>query len=422
MDWLAIASGGARLMVFLRQVMTFFGRMFLAAAVRIALALVCCLGIWFSWKTERADSLFREDTAESLRAAIKLVPDGWQYYMRLAQLDRVHAHGLLETALKLDRYNAQAAIELALQDESEGNYGEAEKLLLAAFSVDRTYTPRWSLANFYFRRDNHPAFWVWAKKAAEMPTEDMGPLFELCWRVTPDAGEIAKAVMNDDRGLVRQYLSFLMDKDQMDALATVAPRLVRVGDPETDRLFLLGAVNRLVSENNGAGATAVWKSMVEQSWVPGDASLPNNGEFNRELLPVVFDWSLPEYPGLHSWPGSSGLRSEFTGEEPESCIIAEQYVTLAPESYSLSYSYHTDGIAPQTGIRWQILDAKTGTVVAESESLSSDTKVNTSWRFAIPDGIPLQRLRLAYQRTLGTPRVSGTLLVLSTRIQASTER
>jgi len=213
-----------------------------------------------------------------------------------------------------------------------------------------------------------------------------------------------------------------MDKDQMDALATVAPRLVRVGNPEADRQFLLGAVNRLVTENNGTGATAVWKSMVEQSWVPGDASLPNNGEFNREPLPVAFDWSLPEYPGLHSWPGSSGLQTEFAGEEPEGCIIAEQYVTLAPGSYSLNYSYHTDGIAPQTGIRWQILDAKTGTVVAESESLSSDTKVSTSWRFAIPDGIPLQRLRLAYQRTLGTPRVSGTLLVLSTRIQASTER
>lgn len=414
--------GSIERMVFLRQVMSFFARMFVTAAIRIAVAAVCCMGIWFSWKAERADSLFREDTPESLRAAIKLVPDGWQYYMRLAQLDRDHAHGLLETALKLDRYNAQAAIELALQDESEGNFGAAEKLLLAAFSVDQTYVPRWSLANFYFRRDNIPSFWAWARKAADMPTENMGPLFELCWHVTPDAGEIAKAVLNDDRDLVRQYLSFLIDKDQLDALATVAPRLVRVGNPETDRVFLLEAVNRLVAANKGAGAYGVWKSMVDHHWVAGDLTVPNNGEFNREPLPVAFDWSLPEYPGLHSWPGSSGLETEFTGEEPENCIIAEQYVTLAPGRYSLSYSYHTTGIALETGIHWQVFDAKTGTTIAESDALSSETQAQKSWLFAIPKGVPMQRLRLAYQRTLGTPRVSGTLLVLSTKIQANTER
>jgi hypothetical protein len=309
-----------------------------------------------------------------------------------------------------------------LQDESEGNYTESEKLLLSAFSVDRTYVPRWSLANFYFRRDNLPAFWMWARKAAEMPSEDTGPLFELCWRVTPDAGAIAKAVLTDDRVVLRQYLSFLMDKDQMDALATVAPRLVKAGNPEEDRAFLLVTINRLVGANDGAAAEGVWTSMVQQNWVAGDASLPNNREFNRVPLPVAFDWNLPEYPGLHSWPGSSGLQTELSGEEPEECIIAEQYVTLAPGSYRLSYSYRTSGIAPETGIHWQIFDARGTTVVAESGALSSDIQAQANWTFSIPKEVPLQRLRLAYHRTLGTSRVSGTLLVLSTKIQANNER
>ena len=162
--------------------------------------------------------------------------------------------------------------------------------------------------------------------------------------------------------------------------------------------------------------------MVEQHWIAVDPTVPNNGDFNREPLAVAFDWTLPEYSGLHSWPGSSGLETELTGEEPENCIIAEQYLTLATGKYNLSYSYHTTGIAPGTGIRWQILDAKTGNVVAESEALSSDAHTWTNWTFAIPAGVSLQRLRLAYQRALGTPRISGTLLVISTRIQAATER
>jgi tetratricopeptide (TPR) repeat protein len=402
--------------------MSYFARMIVAATVRLLLASVCCLGIWFSWNAARADSLFRQDSVDSLRAAIDLVPDGWQYYMRLAQLDREHAHGLLDTALKLDRYNAQAAIELALRDESEGNYNESEKLLLGAFAVDRTYVPRWTLANFYFRRDNLPAFWMWARKAAEMPSENIGPLFELCWRATPDAEKIATAVLTDDREVVRQFLSFLIDRNQMDAVPSVAPRLVKVGDPEQDRTFLLEAINRLVAANNGEAAEAIWKPMVQRGWVPHDNGLPNNGEFNRTPLAVAFDWSLPEYQGLHSWPGSSGLDVELSGEEPENSVIAEQFLTLAPGSYSLSYSYRTTGIGSNTGIHWQIIDGKGQSILAESEALSSDVPTHANWTFSIPQGLPLQRLRLAYQRTLGTSRVSGTLLVLSTKIQANSER
>src|SRR5271157_4111995 len=155
-------------------------------ALRIIIAGACCFGIWCSWEFACADYLFQKDTEESVRSAIRLVPDGWEYYMRLAQFDRVHARELLTTALRLNPYNAEADIELALEYETQGDFVRAERLLLDAFAVDRTYLPRWSLANYYFRRDNMPAFWAWAKSAAEMPPVYLGPLFELCWRASPD--------------------------------------------------------------------------------------------------------------------------------------------------------------------------------------------------------------------------------------------
>ena len=52
------------------------------------IAVVWCAGIWNSWELARADYLFRKDTEESVRAAIRLVPDGWEYYMRLVLLDQ----------------------------------------------------------------------------------------------------------------------------------------------------------------------------------------------------------------------------------------------------------------------------------------------------------------------------------------------
>lgn len=387
-------------------------------ALRIIIAGTCCFGIWCSWEFACADYLFQKDTEESVRSAIHLVPDDWEYYMRLAQFDRGHARELLATSLRLDRYNAQADIELGLQYEAEGDFGRAEKLLLDAYEVDHTYLPRWSLANYYFRRDNIPAFWAWARSAAEMPADDIGPLFELCWRVSPDPERITGAILNEKPELIRQYLGFLLAKDQLLAAANVAPRLVHNSEPETDRPLLFSIVNRLVAVNDAAAANALWHLLIERHWVVADTTVPNNAGFVREPLPVSFDWSLPEYPGLHSWPGSSGLETEFTGSQPEDCTIAEQAVALTPGNYTMAYVYRTSDIPTDTGIRWQIIDAKSNAVLADSPDLSSDELKHSVLAFSVPAGAALLRLRLAYRRALGTPRISGTLVVRSTQIQA----
>jgi hypothetical protein len=163
----------------------------------------------------------------------------------------------------------------------------------------------------------------------------------------------------------------------------------------------------------------IWHSLIEKQWVVADQTTPNNSDFVREPLPVKFDWSLPEYPGLHSWPGASGLETEFSGSQPEECTVAVQAMTLAQGSYTLAYAYHTTGIPPATGIRWQIIDAKSNTILAESQDLSSDALSRSILTFIVPPGTSILQLRLGYHRALGTPRISGTLVVTSARIQAS---
>jgi hypothetical protein len=251
-----------------------------------------------------------------------------------------------------------------------------------------------------------------------MPADDIGSLFELCWRASPDPGKISAAILNEKPEMLRQYIGFLLSKDQPGAVANVAPDLVRTSSPEADLGLLYGVVNRLVAVNDGSAANSVWHLLIKQHWVIADLTVPNNADFQRELLPVSFDWSLPEYQGLHSWPGSSGLETEFTGSQPEDCTIAEQAVALTPGDYTMAYAYHTSDIPPATGIKWQILDAKSNTVLAESPDLSSDELKHVALGFSVPPGASLIRLRLEYRRTLGTPRISGMLDVLSAQIQA----
>ena len=349
-------------------------------------------------------------------SAIRLAPDAWEYYLRLSQLDTGRARELLESAVRLNPYNAQADIELGLRYEADEQYDRAEKLLLAAYEVDHTYLPRWSLANFYFRRDNMPAFWTWARSAASMPSDNIGPLFQLCWRESGNPEQIAQAILNNDPEVIRQYLSFLLKRQQFSAAAAVSPRLVRFSDAETDGPLLLAVVNQLVAAEDGNEASALWHLLVDNHWVVADTTVPNNGRFAREPLPVSFDWSLPSYSGLQSWPGPSGLETEFTGGQPENCIIAEQAVVLKPGNYLLEYSIQTTGIAQNTGLRWQIGVGNSDTELANSEDISSDTMKQKVLAFSVPPDVSLLRLRLTYRRALGTARISGTLVVPSVQI------
>jgi hypothetical protein len=391
---------------------------FLEIAWRTIITSVLAFGIWCSWTLARADYLFRLNTPESVRAAIHLEPDSWEYYIRLALLDDAHAQQLLETAISLDPYNAEADIELSLRLEGAGDYLTAEKLLLDAFAIDRTYLPRWSLANFYFRRNNLPAFWTWARSAAEMPSDNVRPLFELCWRVSPDPNEIERRIVNNDPGLIRQYLDFLLTKDQLPAAAEAAHRLTQVGDPTMDDPEMYSVIDRLIAAREGDAARKVWNALIDKHWVVADTGVPNNPNFARDPLPIGFDWAVFSYSGLHSWPGPSGLETEFSGGQPENCTIAQQAIVLPPGNYEAEYSYRTDEIPPETGLKWQIIAAGSETVLAESNDLSSETMNRGNFEFSIPLDTSLVHLRLQYRRTLGTPRISGTLVIPSVQIHA----
>jgi hypothetical protein len=387
-----------------------------ASALRIIVAAACCWGIWSSLNFARADYLFQKDNDQSIRSAIHLVPDGWPYYMRLAQFDRTNARHLLESSLQLNPYNAQVDIELGLQYEAAGDLSNAERHLLNAYSIDRTYLPRWSLANFYFRHDNMPAFWTWARSAAAMPADDIGALLELCWRAAPDPQIITDEILNEKPEFLRQYINFLISASQPRALASVAPHLVKAGDAKSDLPVLLSVVNRLIVAGDPTDSVTLWHLLAERNWVIADSTVPNNASFRRTPSQSSFDWSVPEYPGLHSWFGPSGLVTEFSGSEPEDCVITEQAVVLKPGNYTMAFRYHTSTVPPNTGIKWQIIEPKSQKLIAESSDLSSDQIKTSQVNFALPETSPLI-LRLNYHRSLGTVRISGMLDIETTEVQ-----
>jgi hypothetical protein len=125
-------------------------------------------------------------------------------------VDPAAAKSLLQRAVQLNRYDClqldpAGTLSRGGERPARGRRGSA-----AAASVDATFLPSWSLANFYFRRENTARFWYWARRAAQMDPDDAAPLFRLAWYVSPNAGEIASRLQIKRPLLEGQFVNFLM--------------------------------------------------------------------------------------------------------------------------------------------------------------------------------------------------------------------
>ncbi len=102
----------------------------------------------------------------------------------------MRALAALRRAVALNPSDGRAWIEMGLRLEATGDLGAAEQALLRAAQEDLTYLPRWTLMNYYYRRNDVDRFWFWAKAAVPMIYGDPLPLFHLCGRVGEDGGLI----------------------------------------------------------------------------------------------------------------------------------------------------------------------------------------------------------------------------------------
>ena len=142
---------------------------------RSGLCLVAlALGIVWNALFAVADLSARRNQTDSTRLAMRLMPVNGAYPAQLADelyaIDPAEAKSLLQKAVKLNRYDAASWIQLGLLSEAGNDLPQAEESLLQAASVDSTFLPSWSLANFYFRqRECCPVLVLGAEGRADGP-------------------------------------------------------------------------------------------------------------------------------------------------------------------------------------------------------------------------------------------------------------
>jgi hypothetical protein len=382
--------------------------------------------VWLSYRSLRiafADSLFRQNTVASVQQAIRWEPDNAYYYGWLGSLQEFAGQDptvALLTSVKLDPWDSTSWIRLAARAEVRGDQASAERYLLKAAAIDQHFSPRWALMNFYFRQGHSERFWFWTTKALNMSYGDLTPVFDLCWRMTRDAGLIRRTIP-DRRVLLAQYLAYLMATDRLQVADEVAEDLSGQAT-ESERSELLTFCDRSIASGKAAPALAVWNAMCERKLLPYSPLRPEdgvsmtNGDFAVPFSSRGFDWHVPRVPEieLSSIPG--GMTFTLSGAQPADSDLAFQYLpTLPGRRYNLHFEYRV-GAASMHGIGWTF--TPTQVPAASFQEITSDSNGWHDGNYPFgPLDRSLCRLALKAVRIPGHTRPEGRFSIRNVRIE-----
>jgi tetratricopeptide (TPR) repeat protein len=372
------------------------------AAVAV-IAVTCLTAAYYTLRLAYAEYLFRSGAKEKIDRAAALVPLRAEYQARAGQLER---------AVRLNPYFSAAWMELGLRAEAEGQLTKAEPALLEAARVDKTFEPRWTLANFYFRRNNWAEFWKWIRASAEMSYGDRSALFRLCWAASQNPDEILAKAIPSNPSVLGDYLDYLAHANRFEAAESAALRLLTSGQ-SADTARLLAFCDQLLdSAHRPESALRIWNDMIGRGWLPyprldpDSGSSLTNGDFAISPRSHGFDWRLLDRTPFRTvWTDSPrGLLISFDGKQEERSDILDQWLPLLPSSsYELSVRAESSDIPRDSGLRWRI-------VGADLDALGGTLRFTTTTQTAA-------RLILSYHRALGTSRIEGKLRLVSVSLE-----
>ena len=180
------------------------------------------------------------------------------------------------------------------------------------------------------------------------------------------------------------------------------------------RRLLLATVDHLIKENRIDEAVPLWNRLNtsggNRQLSPTSGASLTNGRFDASEG-RGFDWRHGDNPGIDLRAGGPGdLRIEFSGHQPESVSLLEQYVPVMPDkSYRLSFAYRTAGMTGVTGLYWQVLQV--------TAPLNPVPEGVGTLAFRTGPGLGLVRIALMYARMPGTMRLEGVVTLRSAELE-----
>lgn len=364
----------------------------------------------------------------ALQQASALDPANDAYPIRIAQLDQDEGRDPLPAwrhALSLNPRSDLTLTQAAIAAELSGRSGLAEQLLLQAARFNHLWLPRWSLANFYFRRGDSARTLHWAALALQRSYGDRTALFRLCLEAGASPDQLLLLIRPGDLDSLASYTHFLAGRGDVPPAALEASAIAYLqalslaGAPPAAYLTPpLAAINALLTLGQPTHAVRLWNALAARRLHPYptfDPSHPLTNPGFAPPLPGGFDWRIAHTPGIESYPGvpEGGIKFLFAGTQPESATLLEQWILLrGGRTWELSQESQTFGLtADGAGLFWTLQPLSGGAALTplRAESLVSDDWKSTSTAWTLPGGDALYRLTLEIRRPTGHPRAEGEI-------------
>lgn len=408
--------------------------------------------VGYSAKLARADWLRRHPDASRVETAIALDPlNAYGYTLRAELIEHAgrDSLGAWTEAAQRDPRNAEIQIRVGLAAELNQDLRAAEKNLLQAARYNQTWLPRWSLANYYFRRGDRQQTFHWAKLASERAGGDLRPLFQLMVEAGATPERVVRELLPANRNVLVSYVWFALAQPSSTGVEPAATRLAGLIPeaprewPSLDRepvewLFrrsypasaaerqaLLTAVDSLLARNLVPAATGLWNVLAGRGIVASGRWSPDqpivNGQFRAAPAEGGLDWRMAKADGVDAgiWPDAGEAAITLSGRQPESVDLLTQVLCLAANR---SYTFYAESLVEKltgdTGLRWEFRDANSGAAIATPVALAAGagwTAEQGDLAAAPEDRVV--RLALTYRRPSGTVRREGVVRVRGVRME-----
>ncbi len=357
-----------------------------------------------------ASALFESSgTLANVRWAQRLNPFDHHPALLLADLDTGREIAHWERVRALHPLYAPAWIRLGLHHETQGRAAEAERTLLHAASLDRTFLPEWTLANFYFRQGRHDQFWGHARRAVSVYQGDLSGVFQLCLRVEADPLRVWERLVPPHPPARMDLMRVLLSSGRLDAAARVAG-LVATAHLRDTREVLLDSCVQAIGRGDAASAVAFWNAAAGNGWItrpilePAKGVLLADGAFQHPSMGACFDWRMPPQNGVSFRAGApAGLRIEMNGRQDARATLVSLPIPVEPRRrYRLTWRYTTELGRNSARPAWRV----NGSVMAEWQTVMP----NFEDAFEFDSGSRhLVELTLATTPAPGTTRPEGRL-------------
>ena len=380
-------------------------------------------GAAYSAILARALHLYAIDTPASIQAAVNLVPYKSEYVARLAAWNRDERISLLKRSVELNPFDYESLIQLGLYSEITLNDPKtAESYYLKAAAVNHMQEPKWTLTNFYFRRQDTSEFFHWANETLKITPFDGANVFTQMWLMSQDAQRLSAVVPDRPRSLI-QYTWFLSNSQQYAAIPPIVQRLVRVAGHDDPRAWgrddlIAGSLDRVLASGDLHTGLQFWTTLRDGRWI--DQSVPDanhpltNGNFRQRFYNHGFDWLPLESEGVHidQFVDEPSIDIGLSGDQPEHCTLLRQYVAVEGGFlYKLQWKAEAQNIPPGMGLAWHLRPSNGS---AGPELVSSDLLgAKQTWEFLATPNVGGFVLTLESNRPSGQVRPAGHITLRS---------